>query len=50
MGAAAAALLQEVRAGGSLADAMRKAPGSPFNRFTVQMVSAGQATGRLEEA
>ncbi len=50
MGSVAGALLSDVRAGTSLADAMRKAPGSPFSRFTVQMVSAGQATGRLEDA
>lgn len=50
MGSVAGALLSDVRAGSSLADAMRKAPGSPFSRFTVQMVSAGQATGRLEDA
>jgi len=50
MGSVAEALLSDVRAGSSLADAMRKAPGSPFNRFTFQMVSAGQATGRLEDA
>ena len=50
MGGVADALLSDVRAGSSLADAMRKAPGSPFSRFTVQMVSAGQATGRLEDA
>ncbi len=50
MGNVAGALLSDVRAGSSLADAMRKAPGSPFSRFTVQMVSAGQATGRLEDA
>lgn len=50
MGEVASFLLREVRGGASLADAMRKAPGSPFPRFAVQMVSAGQATGRLEEA
>src|SRR5512134_153197 len=50
MGEAAAAILGEVRAGGSLADAMKKAPGAPFDRFTVQMVNAGAATGRMEEA
>jgi general secretion pathway protein F len=50
MGGVADAILSDVRAGSSLADAMRKAPGSPFSRFTVQMVSAGQATGRLEDA
>jgi general secretion pathway protein F len=50
MGGAARAILQEVRAGGSLADAMKKAPGAPFDRFTVQMVNAGAATGRMEEA
>jgi general secretion pathway protein F len=50
MGAVSAFLLREVRGGSSLSDAMRKAPGAPFNRFLVQMVQAGQATGRLEEA
>ncbi len=50
MGIVAGALLTDVRGGASLADAMRKAPGAPFSRFTVQMVSAGQATGRLEDA
>jgi general secretion pathway protein F len=50
MGEAAAAILGEVRAGNSLSDAMKKAPGSPFDRFTVQMVNAGAATGRMEEA
>jgi general secretion pathway protein F len=50
MGEAAAAILGEVRAGNSLADAMKKAPGAPFDRFTVQMVNAGAATGRMEEA
>ncbi|MGB7971536.1 MAG: type II secretion system F family protein [Candidatus Deferrimicrobiaceae bacterium] len=50
MGSVAGALLSEVRSGSSLADAMRKVPGAPFGRFTVQMVSAGQATGRLEDA
>lgn len=50
MGRVAAALLKDVRSGTSLSDAMRKAPGSPFNRFTVQMVGAGQATGRMDEA
>jgi type II secretory pathway component PulF len=43
-------MMRDLRAGTSLADAMRKAPGAPFSRFTVQMVSAGQATGRLEDA
>jgi general secretion pathway protein F len=50
MGRVATSLLRDVRAGSSLSDAMRKAPGSPFSRFLVQMVHAGQATGRLEEA
>jgi len=50
MGPVAVSLLREVRAGSSLSDAMRKAPGAPFSRFLVQMVQAGQATGRLEEA
>jgi general secretion pathway protein F len=50
MGEAARAILQEVRAGGSLADAMKKAPGAPFDRFTVQIVNAGASTGRMEEA
>jgi general secretion pathway protein F len=50
MGSASAFLLREVRGGSSLSDAMRKAPGAPFSRFLVQMVQAGQATGRLEEA
>src|SRR5512134_351884 len=50
MGEAAAAILGEVRAGNSLSDAMKKAPGAPFDRFTVQMVNAGAATGRMEEA
>ncbi len=50
MGRVAGALLQDVRGGMSLADAMRKAPGAPFNRFTVQMVAAGQAAGRLDDA
>ena len=50
MGPVAVSLLREVRAGCSLSDAMRKAPGAPFSRFLVQMVQAGQATGRLEEA
>lgn len=50
MGRVAVALLKEVRAGTSLADAMRKAPGAPFNRFTVQMVAAGQTAGRMEDA
>ncbi len=50
MGAVAVSLLREIRAGSSLSDAMRKSPGSPFSRFLVQMVQAGQATGRLEEA
>jgi len=43
-------LLREVRGGNSLSDAMRNAPGEPFSRFLIQMVQAGQATGRLEEA
>lgn len=50
MGEVAGVLLGEVRAGSSLADAMKKAPGTPFDRFTVQMVNAGAATGRMEEA
>jgi len=50
MGAVATSLLRDVREGSSLSDAMRKAPGNPFSRFLVQMVQAGQATGRLEEA
>jgi general secretion pathway protein F len=50
MGEAAAAILRDVRAGGSLAEAMRKAPGAPFDRFVVQMVNAGASTGRMEEA
>ena len=50
MGPVAVSLLREVRAGSSLSDAMRKAHGAPFSRFLVQMVQAGQATGRLEEA
>jgi general secretion pathway protein F len=50
MGRVATSLLRDVRAGSSLSDAMRKSPGSPFSRFLVQMVQAGQATGRLEEA
>lgn len=50
MGAAAAEILREVRAGSSLAEAMKKAPGAPFDRFTVQMVNAGASTGRMEEA
>jgi type II secretory pathway component PulF len=50
MGRVAAALLGEVRAGASLSEAMKKAPGAPFDRFTVQMVNAGAATGRMEEA
>ena len=50
MGAVAVFLLREVRGGCSLSDAMRNAPGEPFSRFLVQMVQAGQATGRLEEA
>jgi len=50
MGSVSAALLREVRAGTSLSEAMRRAPGAPFNRFTVQMVNAGQATGQLAEA
>jgi general secretion pathway protein F len=29
---------------------MKRAPGAPFDRFTVQMVNAGAATGRMEEA
>src|SRR3990170_729190 len=50
MGTVAGEMLKEIRAGNSLAEAMRKAPGAPFNRFMIQMVNAGQATGRLEEA
>src|SRR5512139_1927549 len=50
MGAVAMSLLRDVRSGSSLSDAMRKAPGNPFSRFLVQMIQAGQATGRLEEA
>jgi len=50
MGTASVFLLREVRSGNSLSDAMRNAPGAPFDRFLVQMVQAGQATGRLEEA
>ena len=50
MGAVAVFLLREVRGGSSLSDAMHNAPGEPFSRFLVQMVQAGQATGRLEEA
>lgn len=50
MGTVSAFLLREVRGGCSLSEAMRKAPGAPFSRFLVQMVQAGQATGRLEEA
>ncbi len=50
IGDAAAGLLRDVRAGSSLADAMKKADGAPFDRFTVQMVNAGAATGRMEEA
>lgn len=50
MGAVAVFLLREVRSGSSLSDAMRKCPGAPFSRFLVQMVQAGQSTGRLEEA
>jgi len=50
MGEAAGVVLREVRAGISLAEAMKKAPGAPFDRFTVQMVNAGAATGRMEEA
>ena len=50
MGAVSVFLLREVRGGSSLSDAMRSAPGAPFDRFLVQMVQAGQATGRLEEA
>ncbi|HZW35803.1 MAG: type II secretion system F family protein [Deltaproteobacteria bacterium] len=50
MGAAAAEILREVRAGSSLAEAMKKTPGAPFDRFTVQMVNAGASTGRMEEA
>jgi len=50
MGAVSVSLLREVRGGRSLSDAMRNAPGEPFSRFLVQMVQAGQATGRLEEA
>jgi general secretion pathway protein F len=50
MGAAAAEILREVRAGSSLAEAMKKSPGAPFDRFTVQMVNAGASTGRMEDA
>src|SRR5512139_2551959 len=50
MGGVATSLLRDVRAGSSLSDAMRKAPGNPFSRFLVQMVQAGQVTSRLEEA
>lgn len=50
MGESAAAILRDVRAGTSLADAMRQAPGDPFDRFAVQMAGAGEATGRLEDA
>lgn len=50
MGEAAAAMLGEIRGGSSLSDAMKKAPGAPFDRFTVQMVNAGAVTGRMEEA
>ena len=50
MGAVSVFLLREVRGGNSLSDAMRNAPGEPFSRFLIQMVQAGQATGRLEEA
>ncbi|MBF8259791.1 MAG: General secretion pathway protein GspF [Actinobacteria bacterium] len=50
MGESAGEILREVRAGSSLAEAMKKASGAPFDRFTVQMVSAGAATGRMEEA
>ncbi len=50
MGSVSAYLLREVRGGSSLSDAMRKSPGVPFSRFLVQMVEAGQSTGRLEEA
>jgi general secretion pathway protein F len=50
MGAVSASMLAEVRAGNSLSEAMKKAPGAPFDRFTVQMVDAGAATGRMEEA
>lgn len=50
MGEAAGAILRDVRAGNSLAEAMKKAPGAPFDRFTIQMVNAGAATGRMEEA
>jgi general secretion pathway protein F len=50
MGTVSLVLLREVRGGSSLADAMRRAPGAPFSRFLVQMVQAGQTTGRLEEA
>lgn len=50
MGGVAASLLRDVRAGVSLSDAMRRAPGEPFNRFAIQMVAAGQATGSLPEA
>jgi len=50
MGAVSVSLLREVRGGSSLSEAMQKAPGAPFSRFLVQMVQAGQTTGRLEEA
>jgi general secretion pathway protein F len=50
MGEAAGAILREVRGGSTLADAMKKAPGVHFDRFTVQMVNAGAVTGRMEEA
>ena len=50
IGESAGEILREVRAGGSLADAMKKASGAPFDRFTIQMVNAGAATGRMEEA
>jgi hypothetical protein len=50
MGAVSAFLLREVRGGSAVSDAMTRAPGAPFNRFLVQMVQAGQSTGRLEEA
>src|SRR3972149_10866446 len=42
MGPVAVSLLREGRAGSSLSDAMRKAPGAPFNRFLVHMVQAGE--------
>jgi hypothetical protein len=54
MGGVSAFLLREVRGGSSLHDAMRKAPGAPFSGFLIQMVEAGQSTGRwkrrLEQA